>query len=1014
MRHTISLPEATQKATLERKTAIVKDAFALMDLDGAGTLSVEEIATTCSVIGLNLSVSEVEDVIHEFDSDASGQLDADEFVQLVMAKSKSPNDEMREAWSYFDVDGDGCIDIDELKDGLERVGIRLAPWELREMMQVADLNQNHMISGEEFALAYGSEPWIRAQGVSGLMQRIMDTWKMLDKDESGSVSVSELIESLIPMGANRMEIDQMVKTADVDGDGAVSFKEFLHAYHSNDWFKVRLLSVASSELQHAKEEQDAFYKEAQREERADQAEKHSSLTSKDALMKRRALRRNKEVRIAINKFWKAIEYFAISDAWVPKELYFTYHLKLRKAVHKVQEDQMSHQESMDIAEEDWKVDSKCENTRSDTKTKRMECREMHGRPPYDPKPEGVEVIGYSEFFDSLFELADTMVGREAGEIDGELYAQYIMEMLHTIITVEIDNDGDATYRWADSDSVYIGKGETWKDVDELNLDTCPGPGKCFDQTCDIAQSKLCEGDIEGVPSTKPDKQLSESHWFRHKPMVVETDLQAACTRLRDALETASTHENHMLVQSCKEKLESLVQAANTAGGLQEAERQMLDLEPLVVALCNDLATRGRWLSMETLQVRCASVKHILGQQSKVVQTRVIGALQREAIKGAIFERTRSMLLLEEQDGPDDLAMAEVAARRIQAVYRGRKGRAKVQKLADATRDGSPIFQIEAAVLNGSPNTTNIGIRSEPPMISPCPFNASVIERAEWTSSTIFEVDKQTPYAEDPDVKIAPGAREQGWTIVVTGYWSGHPQRIVRDPAGAAVKSLKIAQHVFLGKPLATISGGKGMKGRKRPRTGHSGKLISWPGLSHRRGNRDIVRDYAGQHLGACRDLDMRLRIPTPTHKLKFNATPLYNLQSSKLRTAPHPHPSHLGNSALDEWREKFACRPLTINGNGKAESVALNQATRVSFEHRPRRQTVSGYSNMKKHAKGAARSRGCDWDCTCNYCALEQSDHLTQIQPQERQTTSNSALPPLRVARSKTNRLKPTPEQMFA
>ena len=31
----------------------------------------------------------------------------------------------------------------------------------------------------------------------------------------------------------------------------------------------------------------------------------ASLTSKSTLMKRRALRRNKAVRIAINKFWKA-------------------------------------------------------------------------------------------------------------------------------------------------------------------------------------------------------------------------------------------------------------------------------------------------------------------------------------------------------------------------------------------------------------------------------------------------------------------------------------------------------------------------------------------------------------------------------------------------------------------------------------------------------------------------------------------------------------------------------------
>ena len=39
-----------------------------------------------------------------------GQLDAEEFVQLVMSKSKSPDDEMREAWTYFDVDCNGESD----------------------------------------------------------------------------------------------------------------------------------------------------------------------------------------------------------------------------------------------------------------------------------------------------------------------------------------------------------------------------------------------------------------------------------------------------------------------------------------------------------------------------------------------------------------------------------------------------------------------------------------------------------------------------------------------------------------------------------------------------------------------------------------------------------------------------------------------------------------------------------------------------------------------------------------
>ena len=76
-------------------------------------------------------------------------------------------------------------------------------FQLREMMQVADLNNDCVISAEEFAIAYGSLPWIRAQvsycrryvlgepnmfivqGVSGLMQRIMDIWKILDKNADG-------------------------------------------------------------------------------------------------------------------------------------------------------------------------------------------------------------------------------------------------------------------------------------------------------------------------------------------------------------------------------------------------------------------------------------------------------------------------------------------------------------------------------------------------------------------------------------------------------------------------------------------------------------------------------------------------------------------------------------------------------------------------------------------------------------------------------------------------------------
>ena len=38
--------------------------------------------------------------------------------------------------------------------------------QLRDMMEAADTNGDHMISFEEYAAAYGSKPWLRAQVVN--------------------------------------------------------------------------------------------------------------------------------------------------------------------------------------------------------------------------------------------------------------------------------------------------------------------------------------------------------------------------------------------------------------------------------------------------------------------------------------------------------------------------------------------------------------------------------------------------------------------------------------------------------------------------------------------------------------------------------------------------------------------------------------------------------------------------------------------------------------------------------
>ena len=64
----------------------------------------------------------------------------------------------------------------------------------------------------------------------------------------------------------------------------------------------------------------------------------------------------------------------------------------------------------DGIQEDWVEDCARVQT-AQSKTLSMVARERDGLPPYEPMPDGVEMMSYSAFYDSMFELADAECGR---------------------------------------------------------------------------------------------------------------------------------------------------------------------------------------------------------------------------------------------------------------------------------------------------------------------------------------------------------------------------------------------------------------------------------------------------------------------------------------------------------------------------------------------------------------------------------------------------------------------------
>ena len=53
------------------------------------------------------------------------------------------------------------------------------------------------------------------------MTQIMATWKLLDVNDDGAVSVNELVKALVPFGESEEKVAQMINVADENGNGTV-------------------------------------------------------------------------------------------------------------------------------------------------------------------------------------------------------------------------------------------------------------------------------------------------------------------------------------------------------------------------------------------------------------------------------------------------------------------------------------------------------------------------------------------------------------------------------------------------------------------------------------------------------------------------------------------------------------------------------------------------------------------------------------------------------------------------
>ncbi|XP_077298572.1 calmodulin-alpha-like isoform X2 [Arctopsyche grandis] len=132
--------------------------------------------------------------------------------------------EFKEAFMLFDKDEDGTITMAELGVVMRSLGQRPTETELRDMVNEVDQDGNGTIEFNEFLQMMSK----KMKGGDG-EDELREAFRVFDKNNDGMISSVELRHVMTNLGERltEEEVDDMIREADLDGDGMVNYNEFV-------------------------------------------------------------------------------------------------------------------------------------------------------------------------------------------------------------------------------------------------------------------------------------------------------------------------------------------------------------------------------------------------------------------------------------------------------------------------------------------------------------------------------------------------------------------------------------------------------------------------------------------------------------------------------------------------------------------------------------------------------------------------------------------------------------------
>jgi len=136
--------------------------------------------------------------------------------------SKQEKEQIDKVFRAMDINGDGKLQKDEIKNGYaEFFGRHLTDQEVDELFNKVDADGSGEIEYSEFVVATLNEKNLLSNN------KLQQAFNMFDKDKGGTISTAE-IKEVLSFGQNLDEdvIQQIITQVDANGDGEISYEEF--------------------------------------------------------------------------------------------------------------------------------------------------------------------------------------------------------------------------------------------------------------------------------------------------------------------------------------------------------------------------------------------------------------------------------------------------------------------------------------------------------------------------------------------------------------------------------------------------------------------------------------------------------------------------------------------------------------------------------------------------------------------------------------------------------------------